>query len=141
MEIEQVLFDRFLVDGAIARGIETLGRVRAPPHPSTLRIGTAEAVTEETALPEGGLDPRSDSGVLDEGSRHKTAKADQSGVKRPWPVRQDLLTYHRMHAIGADDEVALGAAAVGEMRDDRPVGSILDARQRVFETHRDTLTT
>src|ERR1700682_2368267 len=94
MKIEQVPFDCILVHPAIGRGVHTLGRLRAPPHPATERIGTAKAVTEETALTEGGLDPRSDSGVLDQGSRHKTAKADQSGVKRPWPVRQDMLTYH-----------------------------------------------
>src|SRR5579863_3669883 len=94
MEIEQVPFDCLLVHRTIGRRVETLRRLRAPPHPTTERIGAAKAVTEETALTEGGLDPRSDSGVLDEGSRYKTAKADQSGVKRPWPVRQDMLTYH-----------------------------------------------
>ena len=44
-----------------------------------------------------------------------------------------------MHAIGADHEIALGKRAVGEMRDDRLVGAILDGDQPLLEPQLDIL--
>ena len=44
-----------------------------------------------------------------------------------------------MHAVGADHEIALGKGAVGEMRDDRLVGAILDGDQPLLEPQLDVL--
>ena len=50
-----------------------------------------------------------------------------------------MAAHRRVHAVGADDEIALGRGAVGEMRDDRLVGAILDRDQALFELECDVL--
>ncbi len=64
--------------------------------------------------------------ILEQRPRHETAEADQAGVERPRAIGHHVPSHRRMHAIGADHEIAFGRRAVGEMRDDRLVGAILD---------------
>ena len=49
-----------------------------------------------------------------------------------------MPAHSRMHAVGADQEIALGAAAVGEVRDDGLVGAVLDARPAAFRSNSST---
>ena len=96
-------------------------------HHIVVRIGTAEAATEKSALAERRLDALSDRGVGQQRPRRKTAKADQAGVERLRAVRNDMLPHGRMDAVGTDQEVTLGAGSVGEMRNDGLIGTVLDA--------------
>ena len=57
-----------------------------------------------------------------------------TGIERLWAVRHHMAAYRRVHAVGADHKVAFGAGAVGEMRDDRPVGAVFDRDQPFLET-------
>ena len=50
-----------------------------------------------------------------------------------------MRTHGGMHAVGADHEVALGAGAISEMRDDGPVGAILDGDEAFLEPQLDIL--
>jgi hypothetical protein len=50
-----------------------------------------------------------------------------------------MLAHGRMHAVRADQKVAFGAAAVGEVRDNRLVGPIFDAHQPFLEGEFDVL--
>src|SRR6202012_3389362 len=129
--------DRVLTHGAEGRGLDTVRGLRAPPHRAVLGIGAAKAVAEEAALAERGLDPLPDSGVFQEPPRHKAAKTDQAGVERLGAEGNDMGTRGRMPPVRADPEVAFGAGAVGKMRDDWPVGAILDAHQPLFEVNVD----
>src|SRR5262249_37750752 len=99
--------------------------------------GTAIAVAEEAALAEGRFDAWSDPRILQDRSRDKSAEAEETGVERPWSVGNDVLAHRRGHAVGADQQIAFRARAVGEMRDDWPVGAILDPRQALVEMHLD----
>src|SRR5207247_10883507 len=114
MEIVQMPFQRILAHGAERRGIAALRRLGAPPHHALARIGTTKAVAEKAALPERRLHALSDRGVLEQRPRYKSANTDQAGIERFWAIRNDMRAHRRMHAVGADQKIAFGAAAVGD---------------------------
>ncbi len=139
VEVAQVPLQRILAHGAERRGIDAVRGLGAPPHHAVVRIGTAEAVAEEPALPECRLHALSDRDALDHRARHKTSEADQAGIEGGWAIRDDVRTHGGMHAVRADQEVAFGAGAVGKMRDNRLVGAIFDADEPLLEGEFDVL--
>ena len=133
---QEMLPQLILAHGAEISGGDAVRGLRAPPHHAVGRIRAAKAVAEEAALAERRHHALTDRRVLEQRSRRETAEADQAGVEWLWTVRNHMRPHCRMHAVGADQKIALGAGAVGEMRDDRLVGPILDMRQPFVEMQR-----
>src|SRR5438477_267132 len=104
-------------------------RLGAPPHHAILGIGTAEPEAEKSAPPERRPHALACSAVLDQRARHKPAESDQAGIERFWAIGYDMGSHHRMDAVGADQEVAIGAGAVRKVRDHALIGAVVDADQ------------
>jgi len=130
---------RALVHRAEGRGVDAVDRLRAPAHRAVIRLGGAEAIAEETALSERHGEPWRGARRVQDRSRHEAAETDQSGIEGHGAIGNHMATHRRMHTIGADQEVALGAGAIGKMRDDRLVGAVLDPHQPLFELDRDAV--
>ena len=101
---------RVLAHGAERRGVDAVRGLRAPPHHAVVGIGAAKAVAEESALPERRLDALPD---------RRVRQARERGTKPPKPIRPvsngfgpsgiTCVAHRRMHAVGADHEIAFGA--------------------------------
>ena len=139
VEVEEVPLDRILAHGAKRRGIDAMRRLGAPPHYPVVWIGTAKAAAEKSALPERRIHALSDRGILDQRPRQKAAKPDQAGIERRGTIGNDMPAHRRMHAVRADQKVAFGAGAIGEVRDDWLIRSIFDADQPFLEGELDIL--
>lgn len=131
--------DRFLAHGAKFRGVDAMRRLRAPPHHAVVFIGAAKAVTKEPALPERRRHTLADRRIRDYRPRHEAAETNQAGVERLGPIGHHMRPHRRMNAISTNDEIALGKGAVGKMRDDGPVGAILDGDEPFLEPQLDIL--
>src|SRR5579871_7074118 len=97
----------------------------APAH-SSVDIGAAIAVTEETGLTESHAQARPGIRHVQQFTRHKAAETDQSRVERHRAIGNDMAARDGMHAVGADDEIAFGARTILEMRGNGSVGAVLD---------------
>jgi hypothetical protein len=139
VEVEEMSLQRLLIHGAEGCRVDAMRRLGAPPHHAVVRVGAAEAVAEKSALPEGRLHPLPDRGVREHGPRHKTAKTDQAGIERLGAVRNHMRAHGRMHAVGADQKIAFGAGAVGEVGDHGLIGAVFDAHQPLLEGEFDVL--
>ena len=129
MEIAQMLLQRCLAHGAKRRRVDAMRGLRAPPHHAVVRIGAAKAVAEKAALPERRLDALAD---------RRVRRARDRGTKPPKPIRPvsngfgpSGITCVRTAECTPSAPIRKSPSArgaVGEMRDDRLVGAILDAR-------------
>src|SRR5205807_2443654 len=104
-----------------------------------LRTGGVGGISRQNRPSERRLHALACSAVLDQRPRHKPAKADQAGIERFWAIGHDMGSHHRMHAVGADQEVTLGAGAVGKVRDHALIGAVLDADQPLVKEELDVL--
>ncbi len=139
MEVEQMPPDLILAPGAERCRIRAMPGLGAPPHRAVVRIRTAVTVAEEPALSERGLHALPDRRGLKQCPWQKTAEADQAGVERLGTIRDDMRAHGRVYAIGADQEVAFSAGAVGEVRDNGLIGAIFDADKPFLEEQLDAL--
>ena len=96
---------------------------RAPGRRGTVRPAAGNRCSRSKIC---GVDRRRNVALVEHG-----APGDVAGIDR-LRVRQELLAHGRAAAVGADQQIAALARAVGEDRGDA-VGVLLDARQRHAE--------